>query len=123
VIRRARDYHNYPENRMYHRTIQTQDQKKVQKDLGWHTSGESRPILLDGGRELITAALEGAAGVPDKAALDDAFKIRRDPDTGKVNLTGKDVWVGELLAWQGRSFPLRETPQMVGSQSFVSLGV
>jgi hypothetical protein len=108
VIRHLRDDHAYPTDRIYHRVaLDTEDQEAAEKKVGWHTSGESLPLLLDAGRELIRAALEGHAQVPNLAALKDAFAVRRDKN-GKVSLNGKDVWVAECLAWIGRSAPIYE---------------
>lgn len=110
VIRHLRDDHGYPAEMIYHRAALDQDHQGAELDssrIGWHTSAESKPILLDGGRDLFRAALEGTAGVPSAAVVRDAFAVRRD-DTGRVSLNGRDALVAALLAWVGRSSPVYE---------------
>lgn len=109
VLRRLVDHHKYPLSRLYHRIPVDRDTPadEARTRLGWHTSGESKPILLDGGHQLLAAAKEGTADVPSEAAVKDALSVHRDK-TGTVALTGRDVWTAELLAWQGRSYPITE---------------
>lgn len=109
VLRRLVDHHHYPISRLYHRVPVDRDTpaEEQRTRLGWHTSGESKPILLDGGHQLLTAAQEGTADVPSEAAIKDALSINRDK-TGTVALTGRDVWTAELLAWVGRGYPITE---------------
>lgn len=110
VLRRLVDVHKYPANAIYHRIPlgRTKPSQVDRKLIGWHTGGESKPILLDAGRELFQAANEGhTAGTVSRRCLQDAFSVHRDK-TGKVELTGRDVLVSELLAWMGRSYPIRK---------------
>lgn len=113
VLRHLRDDHRYPTRAIFHR--QSLDQGNAhdgeQERIGWYTSAESQPLLLDAGRELFNAVKDGYAEVPSLDALRDAFGVHRDKN-GKIKLTGKDVLVSEMLAWIGRSAPVRK-PQVV----------
>jgi hypothetical protein len=104
VLRALRDDLSYPVDRIYHRALLDQQQTEMQSRIGWATTGESKPLLLDAGRELFAAAFKGLAGVPSRSTLRDAFGVRRGDD-GKYDLNGKDVLVAEMLAWIGRSAP------------------
>jgi hypothetical protein len=104
VLRHLRDDYQYPIDRIYHRSVLDRSQTEVQQRIGWATTGESKPLLLDAGRELLGAALQGLAGVPSRHALRDAFGVRRGTD-GKIDLNGKDMLVSEMLAWIGRNAP------------------
>lgn len=106
VLRKLRDYYKYPVARLYHRQAQDKAQKESSDKIGWHTGAETKGLLLDAGRDLINAARDGIAGIPGKAALRDAFAIRRDPKTGKVDTNGRDVMVAEMLCEIGhQSYP------------------
>jgi hypothetical protein len=104
VLRELRDDLQYPVDRIYHRALLDEQQTEMKTRIGWATTGESKPLLLDAGRELFAAAFKGLAGVPSRSALRDAFGVRRGDD-GKYDLNGKDVLVAEMLAWIGRSAP------------------
>jgi hypothetical protein len=104
VLRHLRDDHQYPIDRIYHRSTLDQHQMQMMPRIGWATTGESKPLLLDAGRELLAAASQGFADVPSQHALRDAFGVRRGTD-GKIDLNGKDMLVSEMLAWIGRSAP------------------
>lgn len=108
VLRHLRDDHKYPTRAIYHRqTLDTE--QAIDGELGrigWVTSAESKPLMLDAGRELLNAARDGHADVPSLDALRDAFGVHRGKD-GKIDLNGKDVLVSEMLAWLGRSVPVR----------------
>jgi hypothetical protein len=111
VLRHLRDDHSYPVEYIYHRqkldSSETDPREQHASDrMGWHTNAESKPLLLDGGRDLLNAARDKLASPPSDAAITDAFGIRRDK-TGRVNTNGRDVFVSELLAWVGRSYPIR----------------
>lgn len=111
VLRHLRDDFNYPIEYIYHRqrldSSETDPREMTQSDrMGWHTNAESKPLLLDGGRDLLNAARDKLASPPSEAAINDAFGIRRDR-TGRINTNGRDVFVSELLAWQGRAYPIR----------------
>jgi hypothetical protein len=106
VLRELRDDLEYPIGSIYHRRAhdRAQKQDEQQEKIGWVTTGESQPLLLDAGRELFGAIRDGYASVPSASAITDAFGVRRD-DNGKVSLNGKDVLVAEMLAWVGRASP------------------
>lgn len=111
VLRHLRDDHSYPVEYIYHRqqldSSETDPRQQRSSDrMGWHTNRESRPLLLDGGRDLLNAARDKEASPPSPAAITDAFGIRRDK-TGRVNTNGRDVFISELLAWVGRGYPIR----------------
>ena len=97
VLRELRDTYKYPAHRLYHRATQDTAAKEASEKIGWHTGAETKGLLVDAGRNLLNAARDGIAGVPSKAALRDAFAVRRDPKTGKVELNGRDVLVSEML--------------------------
>lgn len=108
VLRHLRDDHKYPTRAIYHRqTLDTE--QAIDGELGrigWVTTAESKPLMLDAGRELLNAARDGHAEAPSLDALRDAFAVHRGKD-GKIDLNGKDVLVSEMLAWLGRSVPVR----------------
>lgn len=104
VLRHLRDDLQYPIDRIYHRSTLDKSQNVMAARIGWATTGESKPLLLDAGRELLGAAKAGFASVPSRAALRDAFSVRRGDD-GKYDLNGRDMLVSEMLAWIGRSAP------------------
>jgi hypothetical protein len=104
VLRHLRDDHEYPVASIYHRATLDDDQNEKLGRIGWATTAESKPIMLDAGRELLNAARDKLAGVPSLAAIRDAFGVRRGKD-GKYDLNGKDMLVAEMLAWIGRTAP------------------
>jgi hypothetical protein len=105
VLRALRDDHQYPVNRIYHRSmLDEQLANEMLEKIGWATTAESKPLMIDAGRELFKAAHAGHAGVPSADAIRDAFGVRRD-EKGKADLNGKDVLVAEMLCWLGRSAP------------------
>lgn len=103
TLRRLRDIKKYPKSHLYHRARLDSPEAVPDKQdrIGWHTSVESYPLMLDAGRQLFHAATQQLADVPTVACLHDAFAVRRDA-TGKISLSGKDVLVSEILAWLGR---------------------
>ncbi|AHG92208.1 hypothetical protein J421_4673 (plasmid) [Gemmatirosa kalamazoonensis] len=105
VLRHLVDDHQYPLAAIYHRVAHDQSQREQSGRIGWATTAESKPLMLDAGRELVTAAVERVAGNPSKAALRDAFAVRRGAD-GRYDLNGRDMLVSEMLAWLGRSAPV-----------------
>jgi hypothetical protein len=58
VIRRARDVKKYPPAHIYHRAPLDTDkgQQEKKERIGWATTAESKPLMLDAGRELFKAA-------------------------------------------------------------------
>jgi hypothetical protein len=105
VLRALRDDHNYPVNKIYHRSmLDEQLQNEMLEKIGWATTAESKPLMIDAARELFKTAKAGFAGVPSADAIRDAFGVRRD-EKGKADLNGKDVLVAEMLCWIGQSAP------------------
>jgi hypothetical protein len=113
VIRHLRDDHGYPMSGIYQRATQDTASKEASEKLGWYTSAESKPLLLDLGRVILNAARDGQAGVPSASAIRDAFGVRRD-DKGKVDLNGRDVWVSECLCEAGHQSVPRTSQFMFG---------
>jgi hypothetical protein len=113
VIRHLRDDHGYPMSSIYQRATQDTASKEASEKLGWYTSAESKPLLLDLGRVILNAARDGQAGVPSASAIRDAFGVRRD-DKGKVDLNGRDVWVSECLCEAGHQSVPRTSQFMFG---------
>jgi hypothetical protein len=64
VLRHLRDDHEYPVASIYHRATLDDDQNEKLGRIGWATTAESKPIMLDAGRELLNAARDKLAGVP-----------------------------------------------------------
>ena len=98
VIRHLRDDYQYPLSSIYQRASQDKAAKENTDRLGWYTSAETKPLLLDLGRIVLNAARDGMASPPSASAIRDAFSVRYDDKTGKVDLNGRDVWVAECLA-------------------------
>jgi hypothetical protein len=105
VLRHLRDDEKYPIGLIYHRMPPDQAHPEASERIGWATTEESKPIMLSAGRELLNAAKTGLAGMPAKAVLLDALGVRRDKN-GRYDLNGRDILVGEMLAWIGRGAPL-----------------
>lgn len=103
VLRHLRDDHNYPVDRIYHRAPLDRPDAQPTERIGWATTAESYPLMLDAGREILNAAKDGLAEPPTASAIRDYFSVRRDK-TGRIKLNGKDVLVSEMLAWIGRSY-------------------
>ncbi len=109
VLRRLRDHHRYPTDRIYHRQpADTPHAEKLDR-IGWATTAESKPLMLNAGYQLLTAAQRGDAGVPPMAAIRDAFGVHRN-ERGSADLGGKDLLVAEMLAWLGRGQPPTPAP-------------
>lgn len=104
VLRHLRDDHHYPSGAIYHRATLDDARNEKLERIGWATTAESKPIMLDAGRELLNAARDGVAGIPCTETLRDAFAVRRGTD-GKYDLNGKDMLVADMLCWIGRSAP------------------
>lgn len=96
VLRRMRDKWKYPRRSIYHRTPLATNFDSRTDYIGWTTTGESLPLMLDSGTEIIKAALEGFIPSPCRSCLIDMLGVV----DGK--LTGKDVLVAEILCWLGR---------------------
>ncbi len=104
VLRALRDA-GYPRKLMYHRPVLDDRNPEERQDrLGWATTAQSAPVLLDAGRDLFHEALEGNVPCPSADVIRDAFAVQRDKN-GAVSLTGRDLLVSELLAWMGRTAP------------------
>jgi hypothetical protein len=103
VIRRLKDVHRYPIERLYHRLSYSQAMMRPTRELGWYTSSESKPLMIDAMRMRFNAAMAG--GIPlSKRAVRDAFRVRYD-DHGTLVLTGRDNFVAASLASLGRAYP------------------
>lgn len=100
VLRKLRDL-KYPRRAMYHRTPLGKDRDDKTDYIGWATTGESKPLMLDVGRELLRAAGDGHVGIPSREALRDAWSV------SDGELTGRDMLVSEILAWIGRDYLVR----------------
>lgn len=104
VLRELRDELGYPAGSIYHRPPLDQAHNAENERIGWATTAESQPIMLDAARELFAAAARGDAERPIASVVRDAFGVRRD-EKGKYSLNGKDMLVAEALAWIGRTAP------------------
>jgi hypothetical protein len=103
VLRHLRDDHKYPVDRIYHRAPLDRPDAQPSERIGWATTAESYPLMLDAGREILNAAKEKLADPPTGSAIRDYFSVRRDK-TGRIKLNSKDVLVAEMLAWIGRTY-------------------
>jgi hypothetical protein len=106
VIRRLVNAHEYPLARIYHRVSLEEGTQRPTPKLGWVTSEQSKPLMLDIARESFTTALTGEGGQVLSGVLRDAGQVHRDK-TGKVNLTGKDELVAMMLAKLARTYPVQ----------------
>lgn len=104
VLRHLRDDHHYPIGSIYHRIALDTTENEPAEKIGWATTAESKPLMLDAGRELLNAARDGHAMKPSAATIRDAYSVRRGKD-GKYDLGGRDMLVAEMLCWIGRSAP------------------
>lgn len=104
VLRRLRDHHKYTDRRIYHRQAADKPEAEKLERIGWATTKESKPLMLNAGYQLLMAAQRGDAGLPSAATIRDAFGVHRD-ERGSAELTGKDLLVSEMLAWLGRDQP------------------
>lgn len=104
VLRELRDTHLYPLGSIYHRSTIDDAQNEKLDRIGWATTAESKPVLLDACRDALAAAARGDAGRPTAGVVRDAFGVRRGVD-GKYDLNGKDLLVARGLAWIGRTAP------------------
>lgn len=100
TLRKLREL-KYPMKSIYHRTPLSKAHDTRTEYLGWVTTGESKPLMLDAGREILRAAAEDTIGVPSQEALRDAWAV----SDGELN--GRDVFVSEILGWIGREFLIR----------------
>jgi hypothetical protein len=88
---------------LYHRLSYSQAMMRPTRELGWYTSSESKPLMIDAMRMRFNAAMAG--GIPlSKRAVRDAFRVRYD-DHGTLVLTGRDNFVAASLASLGRAYP------------------
>lgn len=104
TLREIRDNSEYPVAAIYHRRValdKSQKNAEQSEKIGWATTGESQPLMLDAARELLTAVKESRAGCPSGAILSDMIAVTRD-DKGKISLTGKDLLVADMLCWLAR---------------------
>ncbi len=102
VLRDLRDKYEYPSSDIYHRMPPDREKKtKRSERIGWHTSAETKPLMLDAARDLFSAAEDGYAGVPAAEVIGDAMGVQ-SKSGGVVELTGRDMLVAEMLCWLGR---------------------
>ena len=105
VLRRLRDVHKYPLERLYHRMSYEQNTAAPTRVLGWYTGPESKAQMLDQGRQVFLSAAAGTISVPPKGVIKDAFAVRYDKE-GKVKLNGRDLFVAETLCRVAHDYPL-----------------
>lgn len=101
VLRGLRDRLKYPRRSLYHRTPLATISDEKTDYLGWTTTGESKPLMLDYGRQILAAAKDEMIAVPSRDTLIDYLAV-----TDGV-LTGRDLLVSEILAWAGREYQVR----------------
>lgn len=101
VLRKLRKHYKYPTRLIYHRTPLNKEVDVKTDYIGWATTSESRPLLLDAGRDILRAANEGWIDIPSREALRDAWAVTDG------TLTGRDVLVSEMLCWIGREHRAR----------------
>lgn len=101
VLRTLRDTLEYPTWSLYHRAPLDESAERYHDRIGWVTTAESKPLMLDAGRELLKAAAAHHVDVPSAAAIRDAARVLRGV-VGTAQLKGKDALVAEMLAWLGR---------------------
>ena len=101
-LRNLRDVHAYPLDKLYHReTLDSQFDGPISDRIGWATTAQSKPLMLDAGRELLQGAKDGTVPLPPAAVVRDALGVRRGV-AGTAQLTGKDLLVSDMLLWLGR---------------------
>lgn len=101
LLRTLRDSLGYPEELLYHRAPLDESAGQYHDRIGWATTAQSKPLMLDAGRELLKAAHAHTVDVPSAPALRDAAGVLR-AIVGTAQLRGKDALVAEMLAWLGR---------------------
>lgn len=106
VLRELRDLH-YPRRSIYHRTPLNKIRDDRTEYIGWTTTGESKPLMLDVGRELLRAAGEDRIDIPSREALRDAWAV------ADAELGGRDVFVSEILCWIGREYLVRRRAKVL----------
>lgn len=102
VLRRLRDYHKYPRRSLYYRTPLATSFDSRTDYIGWTTTSESLPLMLDYGRQILNAAAEGHIPVLSRSTLKDFLLV-----TNEGRLNSRDVLVSEILAWLGRDYHVR----------------
>lgn len=107
VLRRLRDHHKYPRRALYHRTPLATNFDHKTDYIGWTTTQESKPLMLDFGRQIIRSASEGMIPCPSREFLIDAWAVTDG------ELTGRDILVGEILCWAGRESMARRKVQVL----------
>jgi hypothetical protein len=105
TLRELRDNANYPIGSIYHRRSAHDEALSFEEKghkIGWATTAESQPLMLDASRELLQAVKDGYASCPSSGILGDMIATVRD-ENGKISLNGKDLLVAEALCWLGRT--------------------
>lgn len=90
----------YPASRIWHKTKQVEGKRST--ELGWRTDEENKYIAIDEGDQLLRKKMPI---LRDKETVEDLLSVQRGKN-GTVELTGKDLAVSWLLAYQGRKHPL-----------------
>lgn len=117
LLRTLRDTLRYPSYLLYHRAPLDEPPGQYHDRIGWATTAQSKPLMLDAGRELLKAAEERTVDVPSAAALRDAAGVLR-AIVGTAQLRGKDMLVSEMLAWVGRESVARNESRGGAMASF-----
>lgn len=90
----------YPTSRIWHDTRQAKAERT--STPGWRTDGANKYIALDEGAQLIRE-LPGI--LHDRETVKDLLSVQRGR-SGTVEMTGKDLAMAWLLAYQGRKHPV-----------------
>jgi hypothetical protein len=98
TLRRIKNHHQYPRSAIFHRTPLDKNHDVKTDYIGWATTNESKPLMLDYGREILKASDEGFIPPLSREVLVDAWAV-----TDGV-LTGRDTLVSEILCWVGREY-------------------
>lgn len=106
VLRALRDTLKYPKKSLYHRTPLSKVIDQYTDYLGWTTTAESKPLMLDYGSQILNAARDGYIEVPTRDTLIDALAVTEGV------LTGRDLLVSEILSWIGREYRVRTRVQI-----------
>lgn len=90
----------YPKGRVWHYTKLVKQERT--KEPGWRTTEETKYIMIDEGDELLR---ERRPIIHDQETIEDLLRVQRGKN-GTVELTGRDLAVSWLLAYQGRKHPV-----------------
>lgn len=94
----------YPKGRIWHHAQQVKGVRT--SEPGWRTTEESKYIAIDEADELLRlTAKEGRRILFDRETVEDLLSVQRGK-SGTVEMTGKDLAVAWMLAYQGRKHPV-----------------